>query len=139
MEALTPVTLCVFPRAKLWELYSKFPSLAFDVTWLATRQEQLIDENLLSVGRRTAIERTAYVLLHLFVRAGSRARQWFEHAVSVAEPLERLVGVHERHVEGVGALGAARWRDRVFQTTDRAALERIAGDDAGRHKARPFI
>jgi len=25
VEALTPVTLCVFPRAKLWELYSKFP------------------------------------------------------------------------------------------------------------------
>src|ERR1041385_2147344 len=69
VEALTPLTLCVFPRAKLWELYSKFPSLAFDITWLAAREEQLVDENLLSIGRRTALERTAYVLLHLFVRA----------------------------------------------------------------------
>ena len=68
VEALTPLTLCVLPRAKLWELYSKFPSLAFDITWLAAREEQLIDENLVSVGRRTALERTAYLLLHLFVR-----------------------------------------------------------------------
>lgn len=43
VAALTPLTLCVFPRAKLRELYSKFPSLAFDVTWLAAREEQLID------------------------------------------------------------------------------------------------
>ena len=69
VEALTPLTLCVFPRAKLWDLYSKFPSLAFDITWLAAREEQLIDEHLVSVGRRSALERTAYLLLHLFVRA----------------------------------------------------------------------
>ena len=69
VEALTPLTLCVFPRAKLWELYAKLPSLAFDITWLAAREEQLIDENLVSVGRRTALERIAYLLLHLFVRA----------------------------------------------------------------------
>ena len=72
VEALTPLTLCVFPRSKLWELYSKFPSLAFDVTWLAAREEQLIDENLVSVGRRTALERTAYLLLHL----SSAPRKW---------------------------------------------------------------
>ena len=69
VEALTPFVLCVFPRAKLWELYSRLPSLAFDITWLAAREEQLIDEHLVSLGRRTALERAAYLLLHLFVRA----------------------------------------------------------------------
>jgi len=44
-------------------------SLAFDLTWLAAREEQLIDEHLVSLGRRTALERTAFLLLHLFVRA----------------------------------------------------------------------
>src|SRR5215475_9322858 len=48
VEALTKVTLCVFPRTKMYELYSKFPSLAYDLTWLAAREEQMIDENLLS-------------------------------------------------------------------------------------------
>ena len=69
VEALTDVVLCVFPRSKLWDLYSRFPSLAFDLTWLAAREERLIDENLVSVGRRTALERTAYLLLHLYMRA----------------------------------------------------------------------
>ena len=50
VEALTDLRLCVFPRERLWDLYSKFPSLAFDVTWIAAREEHLIDEHLLSVG-----------------------------------------------------------------------------------------
>ena len=65
VEALTPLTLCVFPRSKLYELYSQFPNLAFDITWLAAREEQLIDEHLVSLGRRNALERTAYLLLNL--------------------------------------------------------------------------
>jgi CRP/FNR family transcriptional regulator, anaerobic regulatory protein len=31
-EALTNIVLCAFPREKLWELYSNFPGLAFNVT-----------------------------------------------------------------------------------------------------------
>src|SRR5258708_39165958 len=68
-EALTPLVLCVFPRPKLWDLYSRIPTLAFDITWLAAREEQLIDEHLVSLGRRTALERVAYLFLHLFTRA----------------------------------------------------------------------
>src|SRR5260370_39852901 len=68
-EALTNMVLCIFPREKLWELFSGHPSLSFDVTWLAAREERVLDENLLSVGRRSALERMAYVLLPLFRRA----------------------------------------------------------------------
>ena len=50
-------------------LHAIIPTLAFDVTWLAAREEQMLDESLLSVGRRTAMERLAYLLLHLFQRA----------------------------------------------------------------------
>lgn len=69
VEALTRASLCVFARDNLWRLYEKHPELAFDITWLAARGERLLDEHLLSVGRRTAAERVAYVLLHLFDRA----------------------------------------------------------------------
>lgn len=68
VEALTQMVLCVFPRDRLWSLYSNHPSLAFDLTWLASRSERLLDENLLSVGRRSALERVAYVLSDLFQR-----------------------------------------------------------------------
>src|SRR5882672_7314340 len=69
VEALTDMILCVFPREKLWSLYTDHPTLAFDVTWLAAREEQMLDEGLLSVGRRTAMERLAYLLLAMFQRA----------------------------------------------------------------------
>src|SRR5919106_2754518 len=66
VEALTDMMLCVFPREKLWNLYRDYPTLAFDVTWLAAREDQILDEHLLSVGRRTAMERLAYLLLGVF-------------------------------------------------------------------------
>ena len=49
-----------------------FPSLAFDVTWLAAKEERILDEHLLSIGQRTAEERAAYLLLFIFARAKVR-------------------------------------------------------------------
>src|SRR5579885_729259 len=145
VEALTPLTLCVFPRSKLWDLYSKYPSLAFDVTWLAAREEQLIDENLLSVGRRTALERTAYLLLHLFVRA-SEAGMVKDGAVQFPFTQQHLADtlgmslVHtNKTLKRLTASNAVRWKDRLFEVRDRRALERIAGEDAIQHRTRPFI
>lgn len=69
VEALTPVHLCVLPRKEVWRLFGEMPQLAFDVTWLGSREESLVDESLLSVGRRTADERVAALLISLFKRA----------------------------------------------------------------------
>ncbi|WP_412556631.1 Crp/Fnr family transcriptional regulator [Xylophilus sp. GOD-11R] len=69
VEALTNVSLCVFPRDGLWQLYRDDPQLAYDITWLAAREESLLDEGLLTVGRRTALERVAMLLVHLYRRA----------------------------------------------------------------------
>ncbi|MDQ6433593.1 Crp/Fnr family transcriptional regulator [Mesorhizobium sp. LHD-90] len=70
VEALSPMRLCVFERDKLYDLYRNHTGLAFDVTWIAAREEQILDENLLSLGRRSAIERAAYLIAFI----GSRAR-----------------------------------------------------------------
>lgn len=71
IEALSPMRLCVFERDQLPELYRLHPGLAFDITWIASREEQMLDENLLSVGRRTAVERVAYLIAFLCARAVS--------------------------------------------------------------------
>src|SRR5205085_12180983 len=68
-DPLSLMLLCIFPGQKLWALYRDHPTLAFNLTWLAAQEEQILDEHLLSIGRRTALERIAYLLLHLFVRA----------------------------------------------------------------------
>lgn len=71
IETLTDTTLCFFERERLWQLYAAHPKLAFDVTWLAAQQERTFEEQLLTLGQRTAFERIAYLLWHLFDRGRS--------------------------------------------------------------------
>ena len=59
VEALTDTALCVFPRDGLWDLFRQFPSLGYDVTWLSAREEGMVDEGMLTTGRRNATERVA--------------------------------------------------------------------------------
>ncbi len=71
VEALTDVVLCTFPRDAAWELHRRMPTLGYDITWLAAHEEAIVDENLVSVGRRSAAERIALLLLRLHRRASA--------------------------------------------------------------------
>ena len=145
VEALTPLTLCVFPRSKLWDLYSHFPSLAFDITWLAAHEERLIDEYLVSLGRRSAVERTAFLLLHLFMRAEDcgltkdGAIQFPFTQQHLADTLGMSLVHTNKTLKRLYATNAIRWKGRLFEMRDRAALANLAGDDVTPHRPRPFI
>ncbi|RDJ26839.1 Crp/Fnr family transcriptional regulator [Bosea caraganae] len=69
IEALTDVELCVFPRKRVWELFQHRPALSYEIAWLGSREECLIDENLTSVGQRNAGERIAALVISLYRRA----------------------------------------------------------------------
>jgi CRP-like cAMP-binding protein len=69
IEALTQVELCLLPRQKIWKLFGKMPELAYDVTWLGSQEESYVDENLTSIGRRSAAERIAALIIMLYKRA----------------------------------------------------------------------
>jgi CRP-like cAMP-binding protein len=71
VEALTDVQLCKLPRRDVWDLFGEMPGLAFDVTWLGSREESIVDENLTSVGRRSAVERVAALIIALYKRAAA--------------------------------------------------------------------
>jgi CRP-like cAMP-binding protein len=73
IEALTQVELCLLPRTKIWSLFGQMPELAFDVTWLGSHEESYVDENLMSVGRRSAAERIAALIIMLYKRANALA------------------------------------------------------------------
>lgn len=68
VDALTDCNLCVFPVDGLWSMFRDHPRLGYDVTWLAAREEGMVDDNLLTAGRRNATERVAMLLLHLHRR-----------------------------------------------------------------------
>ncbi len=71
VQALTDVMLCVFQRDAVWELHRSAPTLGFAVTWLTAHEESVVDDTLLSVGRRSAEERIATLLIVLFKRAAA--------------------------------------------------------------------
>src|SRR6202166_3566890 len=71
IEALTDVQLCVLPRRKVWALFGGMPGLAFDVTWLGSREESIVDENLTSVRRQNDAERVAALIVALYKRANA--------------------------------------------------------------------
>jgi CRP-like cAMP-binding protein len=68
VEAITEVQLCLLPRRKVWSLFENMPELAFDVTWLGSREESIVDENLTSAGQRAAAERIAALIIQLYKR-----------------------------------------------------------------------
>jgi CRP-like cAMP-binding protein len=71
VQMLTDASLCVFQRDALWELHRRSPTMGFNITWLTAHEESLVDDTLLSVGRRSAEERIAMLLILLFKRAAA--------------------------------------------------------------------
>ncbi len=145
VEALTNLTLCIFPREKFSTLFSNFPRLSFDVTWLCAREERILDENLLSVGRRTAVEGAAYLLLHLFRRAedlgltdGDKIQFPFfqQH---VADALGMSLVHANNTLRKLSEMKVMRWKNRVFQVLSRKHLAEIAKYDLTERPPRPFI
>jgi CRP/FNR family transcriptional regulator len=146
VEALTDMILCVFPREKLWNLYRDYPTLAFDITWLAAREEQILDEHLLSVGRRTAMERLAYLLLVVFLRAeevaltkGNVIQLPFTQQ-HVADMLGMSLVHTNKTLRRLTATKTIRWKERRFEMLDREALAKLANYETPLQRARrPFI
>jgi len=145
VEALTDMVLCIFPRERLWELYRDHATLAFDMTWLAAREEQILDENLLSVGRRTALERIAYLLLHLFTRArhlGLGAGNAVPFPLTqqhIADTLGMSLVHTNKTLQRLRRSKAVRWDRTALHVLDESALRRIAQYDAAERGNRPFI
>lgn len=71
VDTLTSASFCVFQRDSLWEIHRRSPTMGFNVTWLTAHEESLVDDTLLSVGRRSAEERIASALILLFKRAAA--------------------------------------------------------------------
>jgi CRP/FNR family transcriptional regulator len=146
VEALTDVMLCVFPREKLWDLYTNYPTLAFDITWIAAREEQILDEGLLNVGRRTSMERLAYLLLTMFQRAeevgltkGNSIQFPFTQQ-HVADTLGMSLVHTNKTLQRLNATKTMRWKERRFEILDREALASLASYERPAPRAgRPFI
>lgn len=145
VEAITPMQLCVFEREKLPSLFEMHAGLAFDITWIAAQEERILDEHLLSIGRRSAIERAAYLLAFLSNRAresglanGGPVTLMITQQ-HVADTLGLSIVHTNKTLRKLAGRGVIRWLERGCEVLDEAALHQIAGWQPASPRQRPFI
>lgn len=145
VEALSDVTLCVFERDRLMELFTKHPEMGYDLTWIAAREERILDEHLLSIGRRTALERTAYLLSFLYSRITILIEENRKNVVlpitqqHVADTLGLSIVHTNKTLKKLSQRGLIQWLDRGCRIKNFDGLAQIASWEPEKEKPRPFI
>ena len=68
VAALTEVELSFVPFGKLFELFTRFPRVGTALFWTSACDAAVYGEPLVDLGRRSAYERLAHLILELLVR-----------------------------------------------------------------------
>lgn len=145
VQALSDMVLCIFERSKLWDLYKNYPTLAYDITWLAAREEQMLEQHLLTVGKRTAKERLAYLVLHIFERAkllGMTSGNCFEVPLTqqhVADTLGLSLVHTNKTLRVLYNQKLITWNKKTLTILDHDRLCGVAKWEGLGEQKRPFI
>ena len=145
VEALSPVTLCVFDKRQLWTLYEHHQGLGFDVTWLAAHEKSILADFLVTVGQRTASERIAFLLVSLFRRArtcGLVSKNTMQLPLTqehVADTIGFSLVHTNRSLSRLRRLKAFEWHGTTFTMLDEETLVDFAGIPTAVPGPRPFI
>jgi CRP-like cAMP-binding protein len=133
-QALTPVTVCVFRRDDLLQVFREHPMLAIQMAWITSRDEATTHEHLLSIGRRPAKERIAHLFLELHARLAARGP--VNERVGIPVPLKQehiadalgLTTIHvNRTLRVLREAGLAVLRGGLLRILDREALVQLTG------------
>jgi CRP-like cAMP-binding protein len=136
VEALTDVTVSILPHKTLALLSQDHPEIGLLLAELASRDRNLSYDHLTSIGRHSAHERVAHLLLELFIRSHA---QWPGHRVDEMQlPLTQehigdatgLTGVHvNRVLRDLRRDGIVEFRYRRLTIRDPDRLVDIARVD----------
>ncbi len=132
VEAVTDVQLCVFPRARLWDLFKEHPALGYDITWLSARGKGFVDDNLVTTGQRNATERVAMLLMHLYWRldrlglAEDGTIEWPINQQHIADTLGLSLVHTNKTLRRLRQLGLHEIQNGRLRLLNTRALERIA-------------
>lgn len=145
VDSTTAMTLCVFPRERLWDLLKNSPERAFDMVWAGAREESLLGENLLSVGRRTARERLAAALWNIFSRMraigeGDRAHApmpWRQQ--DLADALGLSLVHTNKTLSRMKDEGLIQWSSSTLVVEDLDQLAAVGSIEATPERKRPLI
>lgn len=146
VEALLPARVCVFDSAHYHEFIVSQPSLGYDITWLAAKEETALEEHLVALGRRSARERVAYLAVWLLRRARGTcmAAQDNRLAVTITQSqIADMLGlslVHtNRTIKALEREGLVSWRQGAITILDPPATAEFAKYDTAGERQRPYL
>lgn len=135
-QALTDAVVCIVPHENLDRLSREYPEIGLQIAGLVSQERNIAYDHLSSLGRRSAKERVAYLLLELFMR--SRLR-WPGHRCEEMQlPLTQehigdatgLTGVHvNRVLRELRADGILEFHYRRLRILNPDKLVDVAGID----------
>jgi CRP-like cAMP-binding protein len=135
-QALTDVVVGVVPYERLYSLLREQPEVGMQLAWVVSRDRSLAYDRLSSVGRHSARERVAHLLLELFIRCRMR---WPGHRIEEMHlPLTQehigdatgLTGVHvNRVLRDLRSDGILEFHYRRLRILNPDKLVEVAGID----------
>jgi CRP-like cAMP-binding protein len=66
--ALSDIVVAEVSQTQIMDTFERTPSLGMSILWAASRDEAMVVEHLVNIGRRSALARTAHLLIELGLR-----------------------------------------------------------------------
>lgn len=133
METITRARVCRIRWDQLLELFEGYPRLVLSLYWFKAREDILLREHLVRIGRHCAYDRTSHLFLELLIRlerAGQAAGDGFRFPVT-QELLADALGLTPIHVsrtlKKLRVAGLVTLADGHLIVHDRARLARETG------------
>ncbi|MCK0167190.1 Crp/Fnr family transcriptional regulator [Jannaschia sp. S6380] len=145
VRATTRMTLCVFDRGELWNLFRSHPDRAFDLTWLASSEERFLGEAMSTIGQRSASAAIAWALVKLY-RRGAMVGLAMDGVMELPfrqRDLADALGLSLVHTNKTLArlreMQLANWSEGVLTVPDLAKLEKAASGVSATPAPRPLF
>ena len=145
ITAVTDMTLCTFPRGRIWNLFVKQPERAYDVTWMAAVEQHFLGETIATLGQRDATERVAWALVRIWRRLVALGME--RHGAvpfpfrqqDLADALGLSIVHTNRRIVALRQAKLAEISARRLVMHDHAGLSRLAHLDMDRDDVRPIL
>lgn len=146
VEALTPARLCVFRRSDFVHLIKENPSLGYDVTWLAAKEETALEGHIVSLGQRSAKERVVYLAVWLVDRAIATGMADDDNTLEIPVTQSQIADmlglslVHtNRTIRALDRENLVEWGQREICVPDMAKASDFSNFERSGKGQRPFI
>lgn len=141
----TPMVLCMFDRARLWDMFRDHAERAYDLTWIAAVEEHFLGETIATLGQRTATERMAWAFMRIWrrlsavglLRDGSVPLPFRQQ--DLADALGLSLVHTNKTVARLRDRKLASWQSGRLSIPDMKALAAVAGVSDERAEIRPIL